>query len=52
MYNYRYIHMRGFVIGAWIWSYSGLVKPSAPPWEHPKGALQATVPYRRPLYTL
>ena len=29
-----------------------LVKPSAPPWEHQKSALQATVPYRRPLYTI
>ena len=24
-----------------IWQYSSLLKPRAPPWEHPKGALGA-----------
>ena len=28
-----------------IWQYSSLLKPRAPPWEHPKGAQGAAVPW-------
>ena len=28
-----------------IWQYSSLLKPRATPWEHPKGALGAAVPW-------